>query len=113
MGSRGAEASDLTTGSFLFLGWVWPFVAASAGVLIVSAGHRMSDGEVTLLFLTGLLGAPAVARVVWGWQPAGRSVVRRAADALLQTALIVGAEVIVAVYAFIIGADLTGYGWIE
>lgn len=97
----------------LILGWLWPFVVAGAGIAIISTGHHVGDGEAELLFIASLLGAGAVFRVVRGCLPARWPGEIRAVVAVLITVPILAVEVYLAFILFAVGADWTGYGWIE
>src|SRR5262249_29881100 len=91
---------------FALLGWLWPVSMAAVGVYFSHEGGRSAE-VVWFLLLGSLLGAPAVAGVVWRWLPA-RWEDERLALTLLLTAPLVAVEAGLAILLFILGSNLTG-----
>ncbi len=98
----------------LVLGWLWPFVVAGTGIAIIASGKSLrSDDEIMLLFLAALLGSPAVVITIAGWLSTAWSVELRHGLAIPLTVVVIGVELLLAMYLLAFGANIVGYGWIE
>lgn len=98
----------------LFLGWLWPFAVAIAGVTAIAAGQSLrSDSQMMLLFFAALLGSPAVVVTIAGWLPVAWSAELRDGLAVVLGIPVVGAEVVLASWVLECGARAAGPGWIE
>jgi hypothetical protein len=98
----------------LLVGWLWPFIVAMAGVAAISAGHSLrSDREFFLMSIAALFGSPAIAITLAGLAPTSwKAEVRYSLSVCLAIPILL-AELFLALYLFIFGANAAGPGWIE
>jgi hypothetical protein len=98
----------------LALGWLWPFLVATAGVAMIAAGQSLrSDGAMLGLLVAALLGSPAVVVTLAAQLPRGWPDPARVAVALALAVPVVGVELSLAANVLAAGANAAGLGWIE